>query len=273
MGAVSNLATLFPPMDAATISSKGFRHYKTPEGDFPSVTTVLKILGLGTEGLIAWSGREERKIVLAACAEVCADENTPDAPAEFVAAVEAHLGTARAHQRLLNKAAEIGTSIHEAIQWTLRVEIGEDPGPKPQLTDPAEVAFMSWSDWWASKGLRAVRVEQPIWNADEGYAGTIDLIAEGPEGLELWDWKSSAGVYEGHHIQAAAYVVAANRWAPVRPGGILHLPKDLNGDLEVKEHRIGDLYGGKKRTVEELFRAFCHTVALWNMFVRPEGKE
>lgn len=256
----------------AHVPIKGSR-YLTPAGDFPRVTTVLKAFGGGTEGLIKWSATEERKACLAACAEVYASPDTPVGPAEFVAAVEANLGPARQHQKVLAKAGEIGTSIHAMIQWTLRQELGEDPGQRPVLSDPAEVAVMSWSDWWRSKGLVPVRIEQPIWHPTLGYAGTIDLIAEGHDGLSLWDWKSSAGIYETHHMQAAAYVHAANLWAPVSPGGIVKMPKDINGDLSVTEVPIGHLYGGRVLSLEQLVAGFTHTLDLWNLLMSTNGKE
>jgi hypothetical protein len=246
--------------------------YKTPDGNFPRVTSVLKAYGGGTEGLISWSAKVERAACLEACAEVYA-VGVEGGPAEFAAAVESRLGAARAHQKLLVKAGDIGTSIHNMIQWTLRAEMGEDPGLKPTLSDPAELAFMSWSDWWKSKGLRAVRVEQPVWDAGLGYAGTVDLIAEGPAGLELWDWKSSAGVYETHHIQAAAYIHACQRWAPVSPGGIVHLPKSINDKLEATEHTIGKMYGGRTMTQEEMVLAFRACLGLYNMLLKPVGKD
>lgn len=254
------------------VTIKG-QNYLTPEGDFPRVTGVLKAYGGGTEGLISWSAKAERTACLEACAEVYASPETPPGPAEFAAAVEARLGAARAHQKKLAKAAEIGTSIHAMIQWTLRGELGEDPGQKPILSDPAEVAFMSWQDWWRAKGRVPIRIEQPVWDPVLGYAGTVDLIAEGPDGLELWDWKSSAGVYETHHIQAAAYIHAANRWAPVRAGGIAHLPKDIDAkDLTVKEVAIGHMWGGRVLTQDEMMSAFRSALNLWNLLMKPTGK-
>jgi hypothetical protein len=265
------LLTGWPDASSATISSKGFRHYRTPDGNFPSVTTVLKTLGTGTEGLIKWSATEERKACLLAAAEVYAAGDA-DGPQAFADAVEAHLGAARSHQKILNKAGEIGTSIHEMIQWTLRTELGETAGPEPGLSDAALWGFMAWQDWWKASGLVPVRIEQPIWDPEIGYAGTIDLIAQGPNGLELLDWKTGKGIYEAYHLQVAAYAYAARRWAEVGRCRIVRLPKVI-GDPQFDVAELGDLYGGLRLEEPQLFAAFRCTLDLWNLLVRPIGKD
>lgn len=257
--------TLLAWPDPANVSIRKNIYWQGTLPRGPRVTTVNKMLGLGVEGLISWSGKVERAACLEACAEVCASDETPDSPGDFVAAVLERLGKARAHQKELTKASDIGTAVHRMIQWKLRTELGEDAGAEPPMSDPATVAFMSWSDWWVHSGLKAVRVEQPVWDEEHFYAGTVDLIAEGDSGLELWDWKSSTGVYETHHIQVAAYVHAANRWAPIAPGGIVRLPKSLDGDLKVSIHRLGEMYGGKRLTQEQLFRVFLNNLSSYNL--------
>ena len=183
------------------------RGYETPDGLKPRVTTILKVLGLGTDALIRWSADLERDAVLEAAGDVYAhgEHGTPD---EFVSAVRARVGPARQHQRKLSKAADIGSSIHNMIQWTLKGELGEKQGPKPQMPEEAAWAFMAWKAWWAGARLVPVRIEQPVWT--DRYAGTVDLIARAEDGaLEVWDWKSGKGIYESYHLQVAAYAAAS----------------------------------------------------------------
>ena len=249
------------------VNIKG-QKYLTPEGDFVRVTTALKAFGGSTEGLIKWSATEERKAVLEAAREVYAGDTVTNGPDEFAAAVEANLGQARSHQKQLAKAAEIGTSIHNAIEYRLKADIGQTVGQKPALSDQALWAFMAWEDWWNGAGLTPVRIEQPIWDPHVGFAGTIDLLAEGPDGLELLDWKSSKGIYESHHMQVAAYGHAARRWAPIVRSRIVRVPKNVEDPLfEVRE--LGEMYGGRKMTEEQLFRAFCSALDLYNLLMAP----
>lgn len=268
--ALSLFGTAWPePSSVSTFYRDSTAYYRTPEGEFGRTTAILKVAGMGVEGLIKWSANSERAAVLEACGDVVAS-GAPDSPAEFVAAVEVKLGKARSHQRILQKAGDIGSEIHKRIQWHLQNEMGLKTGPEPKLSEPAAIGFSSWRAWWVSAKLTPVRVEQPVWDPEWGYAGTIDLIARADDGvLEVWDWKSSNGVYDTHHLQLAAYIRAANRWDVVRPGSIVRLPKSASGSLEVDVHELGHLYDGRRLSLGELLDGFKACLTLWEQFVKP----
>src|SRR3990172_8331262 len=114
-----DIAKSFPDPKTCQIAPGRTRYYKTPDGNFPSVTTILKVLGLSTNALIAWSARVEREAILEACAEVYA-EGTEGGPADFAAMVEARIGQAKQHQKILAQAGDIGTLIHQAVQHRLQ---------------------------------------------------------------------------------------------------------------------------------------------------------
>jgi len=256
------------PADVPLVTVGGVRHYQTVDGTFPSVTTILKVLGLSTNALVAWSASREREAILEACADVYAEWDG-GGPADFAGAVEARIGKAKQHQTLLAKAGEIGTSIHQTIQWKLRTMLHLPAGVRPALSDQAEVAVMAWEDWWAASKLKPLRIEQPLWDAEIGYAGTADLIAEGPDGLELWDWKSGKGIYAEYHMQVAAYAHAARRWGWITKAGIVRLPKNLNDPaFDCKE--MGDMYD-RQMTEEQLLAAFRAAKIAWDLLVRKEG--
>jgi len=268
--------TLWPEPTVVSIGPKG---YTTPDGVFPRVTSVLKAYGGSTDALVKWSANEERKAILEACSEVYAGPD-PGGPSEFAAAVEARIGAARQHQRLLTKAADIGTAIHETIQWTLREELKLERGPEPTLPDPALWGFLAWRDWWASEKLTPLRCEQPVWDAELGYAGTVDLIAEGPQGLELLDWKTGKGIYDSYHMQVAAYAHACRNWGVVGRCRIVRLPKVVDDPtMEVKE--LGDLtydyttngkrvHGGRHLDRNQLLEAFKAALVLYNTLLAKE---
>lgn len=239
--------------DPSTITIDSKQHYHTPDGRFPRVTKILKVLGLGTESLIRWSASVEREAVLAAVAEVLRGPTTDD---KFIAAVEARLGSARAHQKQLTKAGEIGTAIHQAIHTYLRTEMGLATGAfAPDLPDEGKIAFLSFQAWWKGSGLKPVRMEQPVWDAELGYAGTIDFLAEdSKEGLGLVDFKSSKGIYDDHHLQVAAYVHAARNFGDVRWAKIVRFPKSLK-DPEFEVKNLGELYS-RVKTQDQLMVAF-----------------
>lgn len=269
VAALSNDFEAWPDPESIPLKTiAGVRHYATPDGVYPSVTTILKVLGLSTNALVAWSAGREREAILEAVGDVYAEWDG-GGPNDFVAAVEARIGKAKQHQTLLAKAADIGTSIHHSIQWKLRQEMGLPNGPKPAIVPQAAVALTAWEDWWRGARLRPIRIEQPLWDAEIGYAGTADLIAEGPEGLELWDWKSGKGIYAEYHMQIAAYCHAARRWGWIKRGGIVRLPKTVEDtSIEVKE--MGDCYD-RRLTEEELLAAFRAAKIAWDVLVRKEA--
>ena len=265
------------------IKIKG-QKYLTPEGDFPRVTTKNKVVGLGTEGLIKWAANLERDAALEAAEFVFnSDDNVPPmSTPEFVAKVSARLGTARQHQRALQKGGDIGTEVHSAIQRFLADAMSGRKSPAVPMSDPAAIAFQSWRVWWAGARLKPVRIEQVLWDPEWKYAGTADLIAEclsgseyGPEGqLIIPDWKSSNGVYETYHLQLAAYVRAARRWVPgILPGPIVRLPKDASKGLEVQVVPLGHMYDGRILTLEQLLECFKAACVLHDTLVEPQAGE
>jgi hypothetical protein len=266
---------VWPAYDSVSVGPKG---YETPDGLLPRVTTINRIVGDGTDALIRWSADTERAAVLAACGEVFATGECAGPP-EFIAEVEAHLGTARQHVKKLAEAAEIGTSIHQMIQWTLRREIGEDAGQAPVLRDEAQWAFMAWQDWRSKQSWKVLRVEQPIWDAERGYAGTVDFIGEEDGELIVDDWKSSKGIYSTHHLQLGAYCDAIEKRMrrKVKRARLVKTPKTI-GDELIQVRELGDMsydytkngrryVGGRRLTRPQLTAAFDAALTLNKLLV------
>ena len=248
--------TPWPDPTECYISKSNKNYYVTPVGGLPRVTSILKVLGLSREKLIAWAASEERKAVIAAALK--RDRHPEETDQEYAASIEEEIGPAKQHLKLLAQAADIGSEVHELIRWTLMNEVGdheEAPGP---ISKPARLAFKEWQGWRLDSGLWSIKVEQPIWG--DGYAGTIDWIAEGPDGLELLDWKTSRGIYPEHHLQVSAYLESARKFAPIKRAWLVRLPKTAGDHLEVRE--LGDL-GSRKIAPADLYRAFLAARAAW----------
>ena len=177
------------------------------------------------------------------------------------------MGTARQHQKQMQKAAEIGTAVHQAVHFYLKgqTEMFDVPGV------PGQIAFSAFLEWWKDSGLKAVRMEQPVWDKQDGYAGTIDLIAEHPEkGLGVIDFKTSKSVYDDHHLQVAAYLHAARNFADVKWAQIVRLPKTASDPgFEVKE--LGSMYG-RDLTPERLMEAFRGALAAYRVLIAKDVK-
>lgn len=268
---------IWPELPEGAVGPKG---YVTPDGIFPRVTTVNRIVGDGVEALIRWAADTERSACMAAAGEAFM-LGKAGSPFEFVKEIENSLGAARQHVKKLTEAAEIGSSIHAMIQHRLRTELGEDAGPEPKLKDEAQWAFMAWEDWRKTQRWRPVRIEQPIWDPARKYAGTIDLIAE-EDGIDGWivpDWKSSKGIYSTHHLQLGAYCDALEKWTgrEVARAFIVKTPKTI-GDELISVRDLGDTaydytkngrryMGGRKLTRQQLTACFDAALTLHRFLV------
>jgi hypothetical protein len=240
-------------------SAIGGRFYTVEGVDYPSVTHILT--AIAKPALIAWSANTERAAVTEAAADLYtewAKEIVPPVmPREsYVATLMTRLGTVKAHQKELAKAGEIGTQIHQYIEWFMRTAIGAEPGPEPKVCDNALWGFMAFQDWAKSVNLKPVLIEQTIYSKSYGYAGTMDLLARVNGTLTLVDFKSGKAVYPESFLQSAAYSVALGEMGYVLPAEalIVRLPKvDTDPDFEVVT----------VPPVTELFPVFLAVKELW----------
>lgn len=247
------------------------RHYRSSlfTQDLPGATTVIKAaLGLSTEPLVSWAAKVEREACLEA-AESVYGVTGPETPvAKFVQRVKDRLGETRQHQKLLDRAADLGSAAHDMIRWTLTQELGQDPGAKPTLSEPSLRAYSAFQEYWRQAGLKAVRMEQPIYDLDWGFAGTIDIVVEHPErGMGVIDIKTSKAVYGEHHVQVASYLKAGRNFADLKWGEVVRLPKTAGDGFEVVQ--LGKLYD---REVSEagLLAVFRAALVVFNILVVKE---
>lgn len=250
------------------------RQYETPDGErYDSVTSILSVVG--KPALINWAANEERKLVIEAAANLW--EDVPTAPKmsrpSYIATLTERIGKQKAHQKLLAKASEIGSSVHELIEWNLRKELGQEVGPEPKLDGKALWAFMAYEDWRKSVKLVPLAIEQAVWSATHRYAGTMDLFADlliEPHGSvhAVLDWKVSKGIYPEASLQNAAYVnalVEMGHAAEPVYGVVVRFPKvDTDPDFEVKVIRADEQ--------AELLDTFLAVKKLWDWAQLQEAK-
>lgn len=216
--------TISPSKRKSTVRG---RFYSTPDGEFPSVTNILGCIG--KPAVIAWAAKEERNLVMD-----CSADLYQDCPAEkmsrmaWIATMEQRLGTQKAHERLLAKAAEIGTQCHNLIEWTLRAKLCQQPGPSPSISDKAMWAFSCYERWAKKVSLKPILVEQTVYSKTYGYAGTMDLLAEVEGKLTVIDFKTGKSVYPEAHLQANAYKYALREMGHgnAQQAIIVRLPKN-----------------------------------------------
>jgi hypothetical protein len=208
------------------------RFYKIGSALYPSVTHILAS-GFPKPALMYWAASEERKLVSATAADLYADFAKEIVPpqlprAAYLATLAAKLGPAKAHQKALAKAADLGTEAHQKVEWWLRTQMGVEAGPEPNVRDQAEWAVMAFQDWARAVSLKVLLIERTVYSTVHGFAGTLDLLARVKGVPTCIDLKTSKAIYAESFLQSAAYQTALVEMGYLPPAGgglIVRLPK------------------------------------------------
>lgn len=253
----------FPSSGATQRNTKLGRFYTVGEQEYPSVTTILTVIS--KPALVNWAARVEREMVIDAAADLYVDcplEKKMERPT-FISTLNMRIGKAKAAQKELTKAAEIGSQAHALIEWTLLSEVVSAPGPQPKISEKAALAFAAWQKWRDTVKLKPILVEQTIWSKEFCYAGTMDLLAEMDGKLTVVDWKTGKAIYPESFLQNAAYRHALREMGHGNPvqGMIVRLPK-VETDPEFEVADAGD--------ETENFEVFLHALDLWKWQYKNE---
>lgn len=158
--------------------------YKLKDGTrVPGVTTILKNLGWNREPLMAWAYKQGKDGL------------------DF--------------RDTSQRAADVGSITHQMVEDSLHErEFDSAPHP-PELVEKARPAFSAYQKWARGFQLRIVATEVHLVSEKHRFGGTPDTIgyAFGDE-LSLFDWKTSAAIYDEYTIQVAAYW---NLWTENHP--------------------------------------------------------
>ena len=260
-------------MVASNAYSKDRTRYYQIDGaekDLPSVTSYLS--AIAKPALTFWSGKVERAMVADIAKEVYAAATDP---LDFNVKLDARLKqTKLACNTKLSDAGEIGTALHERIEWELGkgcVEAatstdqklgyaGLDLGEPPIIAREAQWAFEAWQKWRVEAQLEPLLIEQQVYSLKYSFAGTSDIIGKINGVLCVGDWKTSSGVYLEHLIQVAAYREALQEMGHFegeRIGGVVvKLPKTA-GDKKFKATVL------TADEMDEHFKTFLHVRDLW----------
>jgi hypothetical protein len=191
--------------------------YHNLAGDqIPGVTTVLSVIS--KPELITWANRE---------------------------------GLAgRDTTKQVQRAADIGTATHGRIEAFVR-------GQEVDSSDwPREVVVKSMNghhrfvDWWEKSQYVLAECELPLVSEMWQVGGTLDILANGRDGLDLIDIKTSKRIYAEHRIQASAYAAIYEEkfGVPINSVWIVRVGKEAEDDIET-------LPVGNRTVCVEAFRA------------------
>lgn len=143
--------------------------------------------------------------------------------------------------RKRDDAAAFGTALHESLASLVRGEpVGIYPG--------ADEHVAALVEWWDAYQPDVLDSERQVFNLTDGYAGSLDLIAEVYGRRLLIDLKSGKSVGADARLQLAAYRYAEfigeddvrlGDVPPVDGCAILHIPRDRPAEWQFIEVDAG----------------------------------
>ena len=162
-----------------------------------------------------------------------------------------------AHTKTKDKAADIGTMIHEWVSnWILAKIKGLESPPEP-VNEQMKKATDSFVDW--AKDVEFVASEEKIYSKEHGYAGTLDVVARIDGKPAIVDIKTSNGIYPSYFLQVSAYEQARREeYGTEYDGYVVKLSKAAK-PIEVQKKTNKEL-----RDWFPIFLA-CHEIYKWEM--------
>lgn len=158
----------------------------------PSITTVIS--QASTSSLDGWFG-------YMAASALAQDPRLPASlgnPAEMRAVIQ---DASKAAERYREAAALRGTRVHHYCEQVALRDLGRDhrvEQARQELASHGEEAFAArFDEWWALYDVKPIEPEITVWNAELGYAGTLDLVARIGGRLCIMDFKTRATDRDG----------------------------------------------------------------------------
>lgn len=161
-----------------------------------------------------------------------------------------------------NKAADLGTQIHDWIERYIKHRLDPKRVPMPDMPEDPKVAVgaTSFLEWEATHKVKFVWSEKILYSKKHDYIGRGDFAAKVDGELCLCDIKTGNGMYNGVRMQTAAYAMAdteesgtkyAGRWA-------IRIAKETPDEYEARfalKNKIRKMLG-KTTSVVEPYQVF-----------------
>lgn len=262
---VRQASNFVPPHKVTRLDGRSGRFYSVEGDDTPYVSVTHALGCIAKPALINWAANQERTLVMDASADLYVDLCQTPAMSRptYIATLMSRIGKQKAHQKELTKAGEIGTQVHQLIEWNLRNTLGQKAGPEPRVVDKAQWGFMAFQDWANSVSLKPIFIEQMVYSRTYKYAGTMDLLAEVNGVLALVDFKTGKSIYAESYLQNVAYQQALIEMGHPTPaaGYIVRLPKvDTDPAFEV----------GTVPAIADLWPTFVSVLSVWRWWHAQE---
>ena len=172
-----------------------------------------------------------------------------------------------------DKAADLGSVIHEWCEAYINHQIDPKKHPMPEMPEDAnvQVGATSFLEWVDNHKVKFISSEQVFYSKKHDYIGTGDIKAHVDGKLCLCDIKTGNGLYNSVRAQTAAYAKADEEESGVKYDGrwAIRLSKETEDEYLARmalKNEIRGLLGQKPAPVEpyQVFEA---------MFLDDEGTE
>ena len=162
-----------------------------------------------------------------------------------------------------DRAGYEGSIVHDYIEKYLNGEELVWITESGHLNCPQNVwqMVLKFTELWEREKPELIATEFYLFNDEDKYAGTLDLVVKHQDKIKIWDIKTSNHVHASYFWQMGAYVRAWNRLFPeavVEETGIIWLKASTRG-----EDKKGKSIQGKgwqlklsSKTVEEDYSSF-----------------
>lgn len=189
--------------------------------EVPGITTVLDIIH--KPQVVEWMIRQERESIIAAAGRLV--DQGKISPISFRLALQQGVPTAGANKKERQKAAELGSAVHQAIENFMRSKLGR-PTAHIFLTAEAQERYGRFIQWTEQVDFEPLACELPLVHGTYDYGGTLDFAAKIDGKLHLVEVKTSQQVWLPFHLQLHALksLWESAGYGEVDQMSILHLP-------------------------------------------------
>ena len=105
------------------------------------------------------------------------------------------------------RSADWGNEVHSAVEKILK---GEAKDSEKKI-EPTLRAFERWRKEHDVRIASSLDIERRVYDFENGYAGTIDMVADVQGRRGIVDLKTGNGIRSEHSLQIAAYLNAYNK--------------------------------------------------------------
>lgn len=166
----------------------------------------------------------------------------------------------KAHTNSKNRAADVGTLIHEFISNYIKALVEKKTPPKRPVNKEMKNAIDGFFKWVKENKVAVIKSEERVYHSKYRYAGTLDLECMVNGKRTIVDIKTGNALYPEAFLQAAAYLKAREQETGKKyPGGVII----VRLSKEDPERHISAFEVRKDEDVDEHFRCFLYCLGIY----------